>query len=134
MQKIKTSILALTASIVLLASGGSVLAATATQNSICTGAELSLVESGDTKCDKSTQGSTSKVESLIKDIVNILSIIVGIVAVIMIIYGGFRYVTSSGDSGNISTAKNVIIYAIIGLIIAALAQIIVKFVLANVVK
>ncbi len=113
---------------------GVAVAATQVQNSICAGGELSLVEGDKTKCSETTQGSATSVENLIGDIVNILSIIVGVVAVIMIIYGGFRYVTSSGDSANISTAKNIIIYAIIGLIVAALAQIIVKFVLANVVK
>ena len=52
-----------------------------------------------------------------------------IAAVIMIIWGGFRYVTSGGDSNKVSSAKNTIIYAVIGLIIVALAQFIVKFVL-----
>lgn len=62
-------------------------------------------------------------------IVNIISIIVGAAAVLMIIFGGFRYITSGGDSGNISAAKNTILYAIIGLVIVALAQVIVRFVL-----
>ena len=108
--------------------GAPVFAASDTQKNICGGAELQLNAAD---CDKSTTGSTSTIENLIRDIVNILSIIVGIVAVIMIIYGGFRYVTSSGDSGNITTAKNIIVYSIIGLIIAALAQVIVKFVLSK---
>jgi hypothetical protein len=47
------------------------------------------------------------------------------------IYGGFKYITSSGDSGNVTAAKNTIMYALIGLIIVALAQIIVRFVLAK---
>jgi hypothetical protein len=47
----------------------------------------------------------------------------------MIIYGGFRYITSGGDSNGVTAAKNTILYAIIGLIIVALAQIIVNFVL-----
>jgi cytochrome bd-type quinol oxidase subunit 2 len=81
-------------------------------------------------CDIS-QG-TSGINSIITNIVNIFSIIVGIVSVIMIIYGGFRYVTSGGDSGNVSAAKNTIIYAVIGLVVVALAQFIVQFVLDKV--
>ena len=50
----------------------------------------------------------------------------------MIIYGGFRYVTSGGDSGHVSSAKNTIIYAIVGLVVVALAQFIVQYVLNQV--
>jgi hypothetical protein len=62
-------------------------------------------------------------------IINIFSIIVGFVAVVMIIIGGVKYITSGGDSSNISGAKNTIVYAIIGLIVVALAQVLVHFVL-----
>lgn len=75
---------------------------------------------------------TNKIQSIVTLAVNIFSVIVGIVAVIMIIYGGFKYITSGGDSGNITSAKNTIIYAIIGLVIVALAQFVVKFVLDQV--
>lgn len=64
-------------------------------------------------------------------IINTFSLIVGIVAVVMLIYGGFRYVTSGGDSSNIGNAKNTIIYAIVGLVIVALSQAIVQFVLTK---
>lgn len=79
-----------------------------------------------------TSSGTDKINGFITTIVNVFSIIVGVVAVIMIIVGGFRYITSGGDSNNISSAKNTIIYAIIGLIIVALAQFIVQFVLNKV--
>jgi hypothetical protein len=49
----------------------------------------------------------------------------------MIIIGGFRYITSGGDSGSVSSAKNTVLYAIVGLIIVALAQVIVRFVLSK---
>jgi hypothetical protein len=62
-------------------------------------------------------------------IVNLLSVVIGFVAVVMIIFGGFRYITSGGSSEKVSSAKNTIIYALIGLVIVALAQIIVQFVL-----
>lgn len=54
---------------------------------------------------------------------------VGIVSVIMLIYGGLRYVMSGGDSKKVTDAKNTILYAIIGLIIAVLSYAIVHFVL-----
>jgi hypothetical protein len=69
------------------------------------------------------------INNTVWDIINILSVVVGIVAVIMIIVGGFRYISSGGDPNRIASAKNTIIYALIGLLIAAFAQVIVRFVL-----
>ena len=80
-----------------------------------------------------TEEGSQKIQDIVTLIVNIFSVIVGIVAVIMIIYGGFKYITSGGDSGNITSAKNTIIYAIIGLVVVALAQFLVQFVLDKVV-
>lgn len=71
----------------------------------------------------------TKVNSTIKLVLNMLSFIVGIIAVIMVIVGGLKYITSSGESSNVSSAKNTILYAIIGLIVVVLAQVIVRFVL-----
>ncbi len=95
---------------------------------VCEGASLKVGGSADCSEDGAAQDSVNK---LITNIVNIFSVIVGVVAVIMIIYGGFRYITSGGDSNGVTAAKNTILYAIIGLIIVALAQIIVKFVLSK---
>lgn len=76
--------------------------------------------------------ATDRVNRIIRLIINIFSLIVGVIAVIMIIIGGLKYITSGGDSGNITGAKNTILYAIIGLVVVALAQIIVRFVLDKV--
>jgi hypothetical protein len=73
-----------------------------------------------------------RVNSIIELVINIFSIVVGVVAVIMIIIGGLKYITSGGDSNNITAAKNTIIYAIIGLVVVALAQVIVRFVIQRV--
>lgn len=73
----------------------------------------------------------SGLANVAKNVVNIFSYIVGAISVIMIIYGGFRYITSGGSSDGVSAAKSTLIYAIIGLIIVALAQIIVQFVLGQ---
>lgn len=101
----------------------------APQASLCGGAEtLQFGESGD--CTD-TGAAEETVNNLVANIINIFSVVVGIVAVIMIIWGGFKYITSGGDSGNIGTAKNTILFAIVGLIIVAMAQIIVRFVLSR---
>jgi hypothetical protein len=52
-------------------------------------------------------------------------------AIIMIVVGGLKYVTSQGDSSGVASAKNTIIYAVIGIIIVTLAQVIVRFVVAR---
>jgi amino acid transporter len=72
--------------------------------------------------------------TLAKTVITVLSAVVGIVAVIMIMFAGFRYVTSGGKEESVKSAKNTILYAIIGLVIVALAQIIVHFVLNKTVQ
>lgn len=62
----------------------------------------------------------------------LLAVVVGVVAVIMIIIGGFQYIIASGDPSNIQNAKNTVFYAIIGLLVAALAQSIISFVLVRI--
>lgn len=62
-------------------------------------------------------------------ITNTVLYIVGIISVIMLIYGGLRYVMSGGDSKKVTDAKNTILYAIIGLIVSILAFAIVNFVI-----
>jgi hypothetical protein len=83
---------------------------------------------GNLGCDTGTTDN-STIASLAKKVINIISLIVGAAAVLFIIYGGFRYITSGGDSGNVSNAKNTIIYALVGLIIVALAQFLVHYVI-----
>jgi uncharacterized membrane protein YuzA (DUF378 family) len=64
-------------------------------------------------------------------VVDVLFIIVGIAAVIMIMVGGFKYVIASGDSNNINSAKNTILFAIIGLGVALSARWILLYVLSR---
>lgn len=61
-------------------------------------------------------------------ITNVMLFIVGAISVIMIIIGGLRYVLSGGDSANVSAAKNTILYAIVGIIVALLAYAAVNFI------
>lgn len=79
--------------------------------------------------DSANVDASERVDSIIRLVINIFSLIVGVISVIMIIIGGLKYITSGGDSGNVSGAKNTILYAVIGLVVVALAQVIVRFVL-----
>lgn len=71
-------------------------------------------------------------DGIITKAARILALIVGVASVIMIIIGGFKYVLSNGDSNAINSAKNTIIYALIGLVISVIAGAIVQFVLSRV--
>ena len=64
-------------------------------------------------------------------ITNVLLFIIGAVSVIMLIIGGVRYTVSQGDSAAVTSAKNTILYAIIGLIVAILAYAVVNFVIVQ---
>ena len=76
-----------------------------------------------------TQRGSSGLSSAIETVVNVLLFIIGAISVIMIIIGGLRYVISNGDQGQVTSAKNTILYAVIGFVIALLAYAIVNFVL-----
>ncbi len=96
---------------------------------LCAGANLNANGNCD---DASGEGAKNTVNNILTTVINIFSLVVGVTAVIMIIIGGLKYITSGGDSGNVTGAKNTILYAIVGLVIVALAQVIVRFVLAKV--
>ena len=68
-------------------------------------------------------------DGIFKIIVNVLLFIIAAIAVIMLIIGGIRYVVSGGDQSAVTAAKNTILYAIIGIIVAILAYAAVNFVL-----
>ena len=118
--------IALPAGVAYAASGASI------GNCLAQGSNLSAPTSSTDCPDNGTDNGNTNINNIIKTIINVFSWVVGVVAVIMIIVGGFRYVTAGGDSNNVSSAKNTIIYAIIGLVIVAMAQFIVQFVLNKV--
>jgi hypothetical protein len=70
-----------------------------------------------------------KMEDLVKKGLNILTWMAGILAVIMIIYAGFLFVQSAGDTNKVTTAKNIILYSVVGLIVVVVANAIVSFVI-----
>ncbi|HUD06031.1 MAG TPA: pilin [Candidatus Saccharimonadales bacterium] len=96
------------------------------------GSSLNLGAASSTANDCTNDvGAGSTIGTLLTNIIDVMSILIGVVCVIMIIVGGFKYVTSGGESSNISGAKNTIVYALVGLVIVALAQVIVHFVLSR---
>jgi hypothetical protein len=134
LRRLKSKLTILAAAIALLAPLGFAAIAnaqTTVQTTVgdqgCAGSDFDIGETGGTNC---TGGSAdTAINSLLKNVINVFSLVVGIVAVIMIIIGGFRYIVSGGESSSVSGAKNAILFAIVGLVIVALAQVIVHFVI-----
>ncbi len=76
-------------------------------------------------------GLSSDLPSQITAVTNTLLLVIGICAVIMLIIGGFRYVFSQGNEKAISGAKDTILYAIVGIVVAILSYAIVNFVIGR---
>ena len=68
---------------------------------------------------------------IFKTITNVLLFLIGAISVIMLIIGGIRYVVSAGDSSAVTGAKNTILYAIVGIVVAILAYALVNFVIGS---
>jgi cytochrome bd-type quinol oxidase subunit 2 len=129
MKSIKRILISLSTAMALLfpVAAPVTVAAQSIQDGLCKGTQLNVeAESCDPTTDTEAEG---KVQGIINLVINIFSLVVGVISVIMIIIGGLKYITSGGESGNVTTAKNTILYAIIGLVVVALAQFIVRFVL-----
>lgn len=77
----------------------------------------------------SPAGRQTNLGDQLQTIVNILLFVLGAIAVIMIVIGGIKYTTSNGDASALTSAKNTILYSVVGLVIALLAYAIVNFVL-----
>jgi len=85
--------------------------------------------------DLNLQGAPKTIDgTTIGNLLGVVYFIAGIVAVLVIIIGGIRYVGSNGDSSQVQAAKNTITYAVIGLIVVIMAAAITQFVLQNVAK
>lgn len=120
MQKLKLSIIAL-----FVAAGVGMVSAP-TYVAACSSAADCVQDGVD---DAGGTGSKVSLGNLIKTVVNVLLYILGAIAVIMIVIGGIKYTTSNGDSSAVTSAKNTIMYAVIGLVIAMMAYAIVNFVI-----
>ena len=71
-------------------------------------------------------------DGVLTQAVNILSLVTAVIAVIVIVVSGIRLITSSGDANAISTARNTIIYAGVGIIVVVMAQTIVRFIAGSI--
>lgn len=123
LQKAAQAALVLSLVVVPLLTFTTPVAAQSAQSEVCSG----LGQAGG-NCG----GSGSSINHAIAAAINILSLVAGVAAVIMLIIGGLRFITSSGDSNGVASARGTIIYALVGLIVVALAQFIVHFVLGRV--
>ncbi len=80
---------------------------------------------GNNTCQENENGIT--VQKGLRIAIGFLSYVAGIIGLVMIMIGGVRYATSTGDPKKVSQAKNTILFAIVGLVVAASAQLIVHF-------
>lgn len=105
------------------------MGAALSKQAACSG--LNQVDGGTAQDCSTLSGGSEGITRIASAIVEILSLIVGVLAVIMIIIAGFKFITAGGDSGRVSSAKSTLIYALVGLAIAALAQFLVNFTLST---
>ena len=95
-------------------------------------ASAALITPGDSPGEiAAATGGEGSVRSLVLKIVNYFLTFLGIVAVLMIIYGGITYVTAGGAQDKVDSAKKVIMYALVGIIIILLSFAIVNTVLGS---
>lgn len=85
----------------------------------------------DQQGDASTLFGDGGQGGIFRTITNVLLFLIGAISVIMLIVGGIRYVVSGGDSTAVQNAKNTILYAIVGVVVAILAYAVVNFVISS---
>lgn len=97
---------------------------------------IDITESGNqneaNKALTNEKNADDTVPVVIGRVISTILFLLGIFAVLVIIMAGFRYVTANGDAGQVKTARNAILYACVGLIVAILSYGIVGFVLSNI--
>lgn len=112
----------------ILAVGELLLASTGTL--VASALSLPDVLSGPYRGDGQPSELFNGANAVIPKIINLMLFIVGVLAVFMMIYGGIRYVLSGGDNTKVKDAKNTILYAIVGLVVAILGYAIVGWVVS----
>lgn len=100
------------------------------QSAACDGVNQITGNTGNNACSPGGSAGKDSISSLAGQVVKVISIIAGIIAVIMIIIAGIKYTTSGGESSAVSSAKTTLVYALIGVAVAALAQVLVHTVLS----
>lgn len=100
-------------------------------------AQSSVANGLNTACDSDKSNpycadrnqSSNPLPGTIRKVTDIVAMVGGIIAVIIIIISGLRYITSSGDPQKVASAKNTIIYALVGVVVIVMAQVIIIFVI-----
>jgi hypothetical protein cdiviTM7_00617 len=111
--------------------GFSVISVTSLPTNVSAQAANSVVKKGITTATTADMKNKSIAGEggLISILINFLLWAVGILSVVMIIFSGFRYITSAGDAAKTKSAQTALTYSIVGLIVAVLAWVIVKMIL-----
>lgn len=97
----------------------------------CQSGQVQIGNACSTPISVSPLPHSSTDSSQIKTILDMLFAIIGAISLLIITLAGFRYIVSRGESAEIAGAKNAIIYALIGLVVAILAFTIVNFVVGS---
>ena len=100
-------------------------------NTYAQGAEGGLAGGASSAKGQDQQENLFGEGGLFQTITNVLLFVIGAISVIMLIIGGIRYVLSGGDSSAVTSAKNTILYAVIGIVVAILAYAMVNFVITS---
>lgn len=93
------------------------------------GAACSAGNTGSSVCKAGSNNPISGTDGIINKVTNLIVIFAGVVAVFLIALAGFKYVTSNGDPARVDSAKNTILFVVVGLIVIALAKIILSYVI-----
>lgn len=118
--------------IITAGAGAATLGLVYTQNAFAAGNGLTNVQSGVTTT-KDAAGGLS-MQTVISTVIGTMLFIVGLLAVVMLIYGGIRYVTSHGDKAQVTAAKETIMYAVVGLVVAIAAFAVIQWITNDVFK
>lgn len=105
-----------------------VMASATTADNLACGVKGDIAGTG-TCSANDTIDADNKVNGIISTAIRIFQVIVGLISVIFIIMGGLKYVTSGGATESITSAKNTILYALVGIVVVVLAEVLVQFVL-----
>jgi hypothetical protein len=102
-------------------------AQTAASQALCEGADDG---SANVSCTDDTSGDT--VSEIVRVAIRIFQAIIGVISLFVMLTGGLNYITSGGDSAKTKSARERIMYAVIGLVIVGIAEILVQFALNRV--
>lgn len=109
--------------------GAASLAYSGTALAACDTSNLTIQSGADCSQPAGSSGNLFSSGGIFATVANTLTFLVGAIAVIFLIIGGLRYVISNGDSKNVEAAKNTILYAIVGIVVAVISYALVQFVI-----